>query len=98
MVIERLTTWRDVMSRIEVMLAGNYIDGFAIEFISPLTGKLVEGPPNCPSSARELEVVTEQLPTTFPPASGYKILERDYVAFGELIRRIVKIRVITDPS
>jgi len=96
MVIERLTTWRDVMSRIDVMLAGNYIDGFAIEYISPLTGKLVVGPPNLPSCSKDLEMMAEQLPATFPSHQGFKILERDFVSFGELVRRIVKIRVVTD--
>jgi len=98
MVIEQLVAWQDVVSRIEVMLAGDYIDGFAIEYISPLTGKLVVGPPNLPSSSKDLEMMAEQLPTTFPPFMGFKILERDYVSFGDFIKRIVKIRVITSPS
>lgn len=96
MVIEKLAAWQDVVSRIEVMLAGNYIDGFAIEYISPLTGKLVVGPPNIPTSSKDLAVMAEQLPTTFPPLRGFKILERDFVSFGEVIKRIVKIRVITN--
>ena len=98
MVIEKLTTWQDVMSRVEVMLAGDYIDGFAIEYISPLTGKIVVGPPNLPSSSKDLEMMAEQLPTTFPSPKSFKILERDFVALGEAIKRIVKIRVITNPS
>jgi hypothetical protein len=98
MVIERLTTWRDVMSRIDVMLAGDYIDGFAIEYISPLTQYLVVGAPNLPSSSKDLDMMAEQLPTTFPSPNGFKILERDFVAFGEVIKRIVRIRVITSPS
>lgn len=98
MVIEKLTTWRDVMSRIDVMLAGDYIDGFAVEYISPLTNQLVVGAPNLPSSSKDLEMMAEQLPTTFPSPKGFKILERDFVAFGEVIKRIVRIRVITSPS
>lgn len=98
MVIEQLVAWQDVVSRIEVMLAGDYIDGFAVEYISPLTQHLVVGAPNLPSSSKDLEMMAEQLPTTFPSPKGFKILERDFVAFGEVIKRIVRIRVITSPS
>jgi hypothetical protein len=43
-------------------------------------------------------MMAEQLPTTFPSPKSFKILERDFIALGEAIKRIVKIRVITNPS
>ncbi|MEI6581552.1 MAG: hypothetical protein WCN86_01625 [bacterium] len=93
MVVVTLTEWVQVIHELRMMLLGDCIDAFTIEYKAPISGRPMSSFYSF-SSMKELDILGEVLPSVLPRAISYEICSRELVTIGGKIFRVANIKLI----
>ena len=96
MVVEKLTEWVQVIRELKIMLLGDCIDAFSIEYKAPISGAPMSSFYSF-SSMKELDIMGEILPSVLPMATAYEIRSHELVTIGGKPFRVANIKLIQDP-
>lgn len=93
MVVEKLTEWVQVIHELKIMLLGDCIDAFSIEYKAPISGAPKSSFYSF-SSMKELDILGEVLPSVLPLARAYEIRSQELVTLGGKPFRVANIKLI----
>ncbi len=93
MVVEKLTEWVQVIRELKIMLLGDCIDAFSIEYKAPISGAPMSSFYSF-SSMKELDIMGEILPSVLPMATAYEIRSQELVTIGGKPFRVANIKLI----
>lgn len=93
MVVEKLTEWVQVIHELKIMLLGDCIDAFSIEYKAPISGAPMSSFYSF-SSMKELDILGEVLPSVLPLARAYEIRSQELVTLGGKPFRVANIKLI----
>jgi len=93
MVVEKLTEWVLVIHELKIMLLGDCIDAFSIEYKAPISGAPMSSFYSF-SSMKELDILGEVLPSVLPLARAYEIRSQELVTLGGKPFRVANIKLI----
>ncbi|MEI6741669.1 MAG: hypothetical protein WCK71_00965 [bacterium] len=93
MVVEKLSEWVLVIHELRVMLLGDCIDAFSIEYHSILSNAPMSSFYSF-SSMKELDILGEVLPSVLPKARAYEIRSQELVTIGGKTFRVANIKLI----
>ncbi|MSR89748.1 hypothetical protein EXS53_02355 [Patescibacteria group bacterium] len=96
MVVATLTEWVLVIHELRLMLLGDCIDAFFIEYKAPISGAPMSSFYTF-SSMKELDIIGEVLPSVLPKATAYEISPKGLVTIGGKPFRVANIKLIQDP-
>jgi len=92
-VVEKLTEWVQVIHELKIMLLGDCIDAFSIEYKAPISGAPMSSFYSF-SSMKELDILGEVLPSVLPLARAYEIRSQELVTLGGKPFRVANIKLI----
>ena len=93
MVVDKLTEWVQVIHELKIMLLGDCIDAFSIEYKAPISGAPMSSFYSF-SSMKELDILGEVLPSVLPLARAYEIRSQELVTLGGKPFRVANIKLI----
>ena len=93
MVVEKLTEWVQVIHELKIMLLGDCIDAFSIEYKAPISGAPMSSFYSF-SSMKELDILGEVLPSVLPLARAYEIRSQELVTLSGKPFRVANIKLI----